>query len=88
MTKEDRAKRREYIKDAYRDVFGSDKGKEVLADLCNFVNLGYASYGNDVNVNDMIFAEGERNVCMYVLKNVGARIVDQLNDLGRFESKK
>lgn len=65
-------------KELYRIVFDTPEGQEVLDDLCKFCHLTHPTFGNNVDINAMIFAEGEKNVAMYVLNMLHVRPVDQL----------
>jgi hypothetical protein len=53
---------------AYRELFHSDAGKEVLHDLCKSCNV-YAST-MDTNVHEMAFKEGARSVILRILKTI------------------
>jgi len=69
----------------YRDVFNSEAGKIVLNDLMKFCHLDFSIYNNEVNVNDMIFMSGERNVGLYILNMLHRKqkevLVDLMNEL-------
>lgn len=53
---------------AYREVFSSDEGKEVLHDLCRSCNV-YSST-MDTNANEVIYKEGARSVILRILKTI------------------
>lgn len=59
----------DYIK-LYQEVFGTTQGKMVLMDLCNrFYMMGATRHPNDRD-GDMEFREGQRNVALFLLKQV------------------
>lgn len=49
----------------YKDFFDTEKGKNVLYDLCKRFHYFQTSYNG--NVNDTIYREGERNVLNFIL---------------------
>ena len=73
-------------KELYKVVFGNKEGQEVLEDLCKFCHLTHPTFGNSIDVNSMIFAEGEKNVAMYILNMLHVRPVDQLVDMAMKEN--
>ena len=50
---------------AYKEVFSSEKGQEVLFDLCRKCHYFQTSYNG--NPNDTIYNEGERNVVNMIM---------------------
>ena len=49
-----------------KEIFESEKGKNVLYDLCRRFHYFESSYKGDVN--DTIFREGERNVINFIMQ--------------------
>jgi len=61
-----------------KEVFETEKGKNLLYDMCKKFHYFDSSYQG--NVNDMLFREGERNVINYImlqLKQNPAKILDE-----------
>lgn len=59
----------DYVK-LYQELFGTENGKLVLFDLCNrFYVMGATRHPNDKE-GDMEFREGQRNVALFLLKQV------------------
>jgi hypothetical protein len=52
-------------KELYQEVFGSESGKYVLADLCNKFHMMTAIRNDE-------FKNGERNVMLFILAQVDA----------------
>lgn len=50
---------------AYREIFETEKGKLILADLIDHCGLFRNTYVGDVNT--MMINEGKRNVLLYIL---------------------
>lgn len=53
---------------AYRDVFSTDQGKEVLHDLCKACNIYHTTM--DANPNEVIYKEGARSVILRILRTI------------------
>ena len=53
---------------AYREIFSSDSGKEVLNDLCKACNIYTSTM--DVTPHEMVYKEGARSVVLRILKTV------------------
>lgn len=53
---------------AYRELFNSDAGKEVLHDLCKSCSVYTTTM--DANANEMAYKEGARSVVLRILKTV------------------
>ncbi len=51
-----------------QQVFGTEKGKACLLDLCKHFHYFQSSYQGDVN--DCIFREGERNVINFIMSRL------------------
>lgn len=49
----------------YREVFGSDAGKIVLADLSKYCHVMKSTYGEDSHT---AFREGQRSVALRILQ--------------------
>lgn len=67
---EDEKKAREDVEFviALKEVFDTEKGKDVLYRLCKVFHYFQSSYVGDVN--DCIFREGERNVINYIMTHL------------------
>lgn len=50
---------------SYKEIFESEKGKVVLADLLQFCWMFRQTFNGDVN--EMLINEGKRNVLLYIL---------------------
>lgn len=53
---------------AYRELFQSDAGKEVLHDLCKSCHVYHSTM--DANSNEMAYREGERSVVLRILRTI------------------
>lgn len=53
---------------AYRELFSSDEGKEVLHDLCKSCNMYTSTF--DGNPHEMAYKEGARSVVLRILRTV------------------
>lgn len=53
---------------AYRELFASDEGLEVLHDLCKACNVYTSTF--DGNANEMMYKEGARSVVLRILRTV------------------
>ena len=62
----------------YQTVFGSDMGKQVLADLELFCGQ-YASSVNEQHPNELntFFNEGKRRVYLRILSMLGRKVSDE-----------
>lgn len=60
--------RRVALVKAYRELFHSDVGKEVLHDLCKSCNVYTSTM--DANPHEMAFKEGARSVVLRILKTI------------------
>ena len=68
---------------AYREVFESEKGKLILADLIEHCGLFRNTFSGDVNT--MMLNEGKRNVLLYILSILN---IDLLNLLKMVEDNR
>ena len=59
----------DYIK-MYKEVFGTPDGKIVLMDICNRCHIMATTKKNTDKVGDIEFREGQRNVALFLLKQV------------------
>lgn len=72
---------------AYKDTFNSDLGKRVLYDLMLHSNMLSSSFSSDPL--EMARKEGERNVCLRILKLIGTdlkeleNLIRKADDYGR-----
>lgn len=53
---------------AYREVFSTEAGKEVLNDLCNSCHIHRSTM--DSNPHEMAYREGERSVVLRILRTI------------------
>lgn len=53
---------------AYRELFESDAGKEVLHDLCKSCHVFHSTM--DANPHEMAYREGERSVVLRILRTI------------------
>ena len=53
---------------AYRELFLSDVGKEVLNDLCKSCHIHRTTM--ETNPHEMAYKEGERSVILRILKTI------------------
>lgn len=65
----------------YQDFFNTEKGKNILFDLCKRFHYFNSSYTGDVN--EMIFREGERNVVNMIITNLQQDPGKLLNEFRR-----
>jgi len=56
------------IVQAYRSIFNSDQGKEVLHDLCKSCHIFHSTM--DQNPHEMAYKEGERSVVLRILRTL------------------
>lgn len=67
----------------FKHVFSSPDGEDVLHAICNFCHLLRPTYSEKIDINSMIYKEGERNVAMYILNRINATqrdIIESIND--------
>ena len=53
---------------AYRELFSSDAGMEVLNDLCKSCHIHHSTM--DPNPHEMAYKEGERSVVLRILRTI------------------
>jgi hypothetical protein len=53
---------------AYRELFNSDVGKEVLHDLCKSCNVYTSTM--DANPHEMAYREGARSVILRIMRTI------------------
>jgi hypothetical protein len=53
---------------AYREIFNTESGKEVLRDLCKSCHIFTTTM--DVNANETAYREGERSVVLRIIKTL------------------
>ena len=70
---------------AYRQVFSSPEGKEVLNDLCKACHVYHSHM--DPNPHELAYKEGERSVVLRILRTIEVdpfeldRMLKKQNDL-------
>ena len=53
---------------AYRELFASEAGMEVLNDLCKSCHIHHSTM--DANPHEMAYKEGERSVVLRILRTI------------------
>lgn len=85
MTPEQRA-----LAQAYKRVFHSDDGKQVLDDLEHRIGLMAVSVqpGQTIDANTLIWQEGRRWVTLYILAKVTANLDEKKPETAQTEENK
>jgi hypothetical protein len=71
-------------KKLYKEVFGTEMGKQVLHDLCKRYHA-LSSHGPKTTNEMMRFREGERNVILYILHQCNYDIEKYINEQKHYQ---
>jgi hypothetical protein len=70
---------------AYREIFSSDEGLEILHDLCKSCSVYTSTF--DGNPHEMAFKEGARSVVLRIMRTIDIdpfelqKMINKQNDL-------
>ena len=67
-------------RESYKEVFSTEEGKRVLADLASLFGCGNVQYNGEPN--DLIYREGQRSVALHIIHAVNYKPQDpQFEDI-------